>query len=476
MLDTARKNDLLALLQPTGQTHLLDYWDELDRPGKASLEQQIKDVDFALIEQLYRSGLDNVDWQALAAKAKSPKALRRQDANDTSMSEEARKLGEQALHEGKVGVVLVAGGQGTRLKFSHPKGMFEIGPVSHHSLFEILLERIRAFAWRYESRIPLLVMTNQEMYQRTSDYLKDVNDRLGTNQFDNDDLHIFRQGNMPAVDAKSGKLLLTDKDSLALSPDGHGGMVAALQDNGLLEMLQQRGIEQLFYCQVDNPLTQVCDPLTVGYHLLTGSEMTTQVVAKAEPLERVGNVVDINGKTQIIEYSDLPKKFAEQRDASDNLSLWAGNLAVHVLDVAFLQRMAQSEESLPFHRAKKGVPYLDDEGSKIEPSAPNAIKFERFIFDLLPHAANAAVVEVLREEAFAPVKNSEEDSDTDTPTTARTLMVAQHCRWLEAAGATVADDIAVEISPLFALDAEELAGKIEPELHINKSKFFPAEP
>jgi UDP-N-acetylglucosamine/UDP-N-acetylgalactosamine diphosphorylase len=276
---------------------------------------------------------------------------------------------------------------------------------------------------------------------------------------------------MPAVDLKSGKLLLEAKDSLALSPDGHGGTLAALARHGCLQDIQQRGIEQLFYFQVDNPLTQICDPQFIGYHLLCGSEMSTQAVAKRDPAERVGVIVAIDGKVQILEYSDLPAEHAARRDADGSLWLWAGNTAIHVFDVAFLERMQHTADALPFHRAKKKVPFIDEAGQLVEPEKPNAIKFERFIFDLLPHARHAIVVEVDPAEGFAPVKNASGEP-RDTPETARAAMIALHRRWLREAGARVGDDIAVEISPQFALDAKELKAKIRPGTAVTGPKYF----
>jgi UDP-N-acetylglucosamine/UDP-N-acetylgalactosamine diphosphorylase len=215
----------------------------------------------------------------------------------------------------------------------------------------------------------------------------------------------------------------------------------------------------------------MCDPAMIGHHLLAGSELTTHVVAKVDALERVGNVVTLDGKLQIIEYSDLPDAAARQTDEQGALKLWAGNIAVHVFDVAFLERMLDRDDALPFHRANKKVPHVDEHGNPVEPDEPNAVKFERFIFDLLPMAQNAIAVEGAKEDAFAPVKNAD-GAKSDTPSSARELMIAQHRRWLESAGAKVEEGVAVEINPRFALDAEELARKIEPGLHISTPKYF----
>ncbi|MCR4412077.1 MAG: UTP--glucose-1-phosphate uridylyltransferase, partial [Thermoguttaceae bacterium] len=261
-------------------------------------------------------------------------------------------------------------------------------------------------------------------------------------------------------------------DHLALSPDGHGGMLAALARSGGLEDCRRRGIEHLFYFQVDNPLVEVCGAEFLGYHLLAGSEMTTQVVAKRFPQEKVGNVLAVDGRLRVIEYSDLPDDVAERRAPDGSLAIWAGSIAVHAFDVGFLERMAQSAEALPFHRANKKVPYVDPAtGLRVEPKQPNAVKFERFIFDLMPSARNALVVEVDPAEHFAPVKNASGEP-SDTPESAKAQMVAVHAAWLARAGVDVAPGVPVEISPLFAMDANELAGKLTPGMRITSPTYF----
>ena len=264
---------------------------------------------------------------------------------------------------------------------------------------------------------------------------------------------------MPAVDATTGKLLLAEKDSLFLSPDGHGGTVAALAASGAIEHMRRRGIEHLFYLQVDNPLTPIGDAEFIGYHLLAESELTSMAVAKQTPQDRLGNFAMIDGRLQVIEYSDFPDDVAEQRDADGSLVFWAGSIAVHMFSVAFLERALALKDALPFHVAHKKVPYIDDAGRLVEPKQPNALKFERFIFDLLPHAKNPLVVEYAEEEVFAPLKNAP-GAERDTPEYVQRFMIAQHRRWLEAAGTHVADGVPVEISPLWALDAEGVAPRL----------------
>jgi UDP-N-acetylglucosamine/UDP-N-acetylgalactosamine diphosphorylase len=329
------------------------------------------------------------------------------------------------------------------------------------------VEKILAAARRYGVQIPLWLMTSPATHDETVEFFA-RHDRFSLAE---EDLRIFCQGTMPAVDAATGKVLLERPDRLALSPDGHGGMLAALDRSGALEEIAQRGIRQLFYLQVDNPLVDVCCPEFVGYHLLSGSEMSTQVIAKREPLERVGNVVQVDGKLMVIEYSDLPDEVARRRNPDGSLEVWAGSIAVHAIDTALLERTAGDREALPFHVAHKTVACADPSGRTIKPQTPNALKFERFIFDLIPRAENSIVVEVDPAEGFAPLKNAS-GHEQDTPESVKTQMVALHRSWLSRAGVEVADGVEVEISPLWALDADEVAGKTRLGTRVTEPTYF----
>jgi UDP-N-acetylglucosamine/UDP-N-acetylgalactosamine diphosphorylase len=461
-----RKSELLARLSEFQQQHLLAFWDDLNADERERLSQQISRIDLAAIRTFY-SGSDGApDWHALAMAAEPPRAIRLSGSNEFSF-QAAVAQGESALKAGQVAMILVAGGQGTRLGFPHPKGMFPLGPLSKRTLFQILVDQLLAVRRRYGVKIPLYLMTSPATHDETVAYFRD-NRYLGLPA---EDVVCFCQGMLPAVDLKTGKILLESRSSIALSPDGHGGMLAALQANGCFEDLQRRNIKLIFYGQVDNPLLQVCDPALLGYHLLAGSEMTTQVVQKRDALEKVGNVVEVNGSTQIIEYSDLPEEAARRKTPSGALHLWAGNIAVHVFDTEFLVRQIAGGHAQPIHRAFKKVPHMDLTGKQIEPSAPNAIKFERFIFDLLPAARNALVVEVDPANAFAPVKNASGDA-TDTPETAQAAMIHRDQMLLMAAGAVCPSGITVEINPLWALDAAEAAGKLTPGSQVREPTYF----
>src|SRR5690606_981805 len=254
------------------------------------------------------------DWAALARSAEPPPGMRLADRHGQGSGDlgitpdEARRAGRTALEQGKIGVLLVAGGQGSRLGFDQPKGMFPIGPVSGATLLEIHCKKTLAIGEKYGSPVPLYLMTSPVTHQEQVDFLAQ-HDRFGLAE---DDLFVFCQGTMPAVDAATGKLLLAAPDELFLSPDGHGGTIAALAKSGATQHMCRRGIEHLFYLQVDNPLAPICDAELLGYHLLAESELTSLAVAKEQPEDKLGNFVMIDGRVQVIEYSDFPADVAEQ--------------------------------------------------------------------------------------------------------------------------------------------------------------------
>ena len=458
---------LQTRLQQYNQEHVLRFWDSLDESGRHQLATQIDDIDLDQLKTLIAGKDEAIDFAALAASAEAPPAVNADGSGASWSLDQARERGEEALRSGEVGAILVAGGQGTRLGFNKPKGMFKIGPVSDRSLFQIFADRLLAIGSEFGHAIPLYIMTSEATDAETRAYFEE-NHYLGLAP---ENIRIFKQGTMPAVDSSSGKLLLSSKDSLALSPDGHGGTVNALERSGCIEDAKKRNVKYLSYFQVDNPLVHVCDPLLIGHHILSSSQMTSQVIRKRYAMEKVGNIVVTDDVVRVIEYSDLPKSAAEQVDEDGNLKIWAGSIAVHVIDVDFLDAVSKEASSLPFHRASKKVPFLDDVGMLVEPDQTNATKFEKFIFDLLPSAKNAFVVEVLASEGFAPVKNAD-GAENDTPHMAREAIVSLHRKWLEAAGAMIDEGVNVEVSPAYSLRPEQLSEKIPANLRITEDRYF----
>src|SRR5262249_1684314 len=234
--------------------------------------------------------------------------------------------GEAALVRGEVAVLIVAGGQGSRLGFDEPKGMFPIGPVSNKSLFQLHTEKVLALTRRYRKLVPLLVMTSPATHQATTAFFaKNLYFGLTSNQ-----ISFFCQGTMPALDLATGKLIMESRSRLFLSPNGHGGTITGIAQSGLLDRLRSQNISQIFYLQVDNPLVKIADPLFLGHHLCHAAEVSSKVVAKEGPGDKLGNMVLVDGRCSMIEYSDLPEDLARETDESGRLRLWAGSPAIHI--------------------------------------------------------------------------------------------------------------------------------------------------
>lgn len=444
------KEDLLSRLRAVvpSQEHVLAHWDELDEIAKAKLATQIDEVDFDL---LLKEEPRSPHREKSDAALQPPPVI---TLEEQASSHDAFLEGELCLSEGRVGVVLVAGGMGTRLGFEQPKGMFPIGPVSKSSLFQVLIERIVAIGRRYGVRIPLYLMTSHATHNATIRFLRE-HDAFGLNH---DDLRVFCQGTLPAIDATTRRLLMSGPGELATCPDGHGGFLDAARKSGCFEDMSRRGIDVLFYGQMDNPLLQIADPELIGHHLLANADITTQVVRRTNAAEKVGMFVAQGPKVWILEYSELPPKIATATDDDGTPLFWAGNTGAHLFRVPFLKRIASRPNALPAHPCRKQVAHFDEQRRFHEPETPNAIKFERFIFDLMHHTSRTALVECDRAKTFAPVKNPD-SMTTDTAATARAAMVKLHTGWLQDAGTEVAPGVDVEISPLFALNRADLGSK-----------------
>lgn len=456
------------ILEKNNQTNLLSHWKALDDNQKKSLESQLEKIDLSEIQALLEAKKSqSASTQAVNVKITPPKTVINQPRNDTDITTwyQAEEKGKKLIADGKVACVLVAGGQGSRLGFPHPKGMFPIGPVSNCTLFQIFFEQLTARQNELNTTIQYAIMTSQATHQPTLDFFEK------TNYFglDRANVTLFQQGTMPAVDDQTGQLLLKDAESLCLSPDGHGGIIQAMDSSGLLKKWNEDGVEYLFYHQVDNPTAIVCDPALIGLHVLNDSEMTTKVARKRSADERMGVLAEVNDVTGIIEYSDMSDELAQQTDENGDLSFWAGNMAVHVFSRDFLERLTQVGTTLPFHIAHKKVPHIDAQGNQVDPETPNAFKFERFIFDALEFAKNPLVVEANRQAEFNPVKNAE---GSDSPATAKAAIIALHKQWLLNVGVKVPEGKIVEISPLFAHDEKALQNKKESIPPINSDSVF----
>jgi len=458
---------LEANAQQYGQSHLLAHAASLAPGQREAFLEQLQYVNFSLIQRLFAKSRETeipVDLSKLVIPPiyRSPKTL-----EEHAHHRQASERGEAALRAGQVAVILVAGGQGTRLGLDAPKGTYPIGPVTDRSLFQIHAEKVLALSRRYGRGLPLLIMTSQENDSATRVYFREHR-CFGLRP---EQVHFFVQGMLPALDAATGQVLLKDVGELALSPNGHGGIIDALDQAGQLERLSHDGVTECFYFQVDNPLVNVADPVFLGYHLLNQAETSLKVISKLYPTERLGNLVQIDGRVRIIEYTELPEKLANERSADEKLRIWAGSPAIHLFNVNFLRRLAGGEIELPYHIAHKAVAHLDLAGRVVKPDKPNALKFERFVFDALPLAESVVAMECARSDEFEPLKNA---TGENSPASVRQALSDQYAGWLEEAGASVARNAAghaaapIEVSPLVGLSADDLREKVEPGVRIEK--------
>lgn len=451
-------NTLLNEIKAAGQEHVLSYWNELDEAGKSKLAGQLENINFAELARLVPEYVLNRPKTEipddLAPAPYFPETPENEEQK--ALYAKAYDLGIELLKSGRVCFLTVAGGQGTRLGFDGPKGTYPIGPVTGRTLFAYFAQNLLRAGQKYGVKYSWYIMTSMLNNEATTKFFAE-NDYFG---LDKDQVFFFTQGTMPAI-GYDGKLLLGAKDSLSLSPDGHGGTLLALRKSGALDRMAKEGTDIISYFQVDNPLIKMTNPLFIGLHELEQAEMSAVMLAKTGPFEKLGNFCISNNRLNIIEYSDLPAELAEKTDANGKLCYIAGSPAIHLISRAFIERLtAGGELKLPWHRADKKIPFIDACGNPVSPSEPNGVKLESFIFDALPLAAKTMVLECDRTEVFAPTKNP---TGVDSVESCRAMLMERDARRLEKAGVKIprkADgsiDAELEISPALILDEEDAA-------------------
>lgn len=454
-------------LAAAGQEHLADAIDRLAGASRERLVAEVEALDLDLVRSLVDRFVHGDEHHELG-EIEPPDVIQvPRGPQDAARDARAREAGEAALRAGEVALVLLAGGQGTRLGFDGPKGDFPFAPLTGRTLFAHHAAKVGALRERYDTELPWYLMTSDENDAPTRASFEG-NDWFG---LEPGSVGFFRQGTLPAVDRESGRILLTAPDRIALSPDGHGGLLTAMRANGILGELRERGIRTIFTFQVDNPLARVARPELVGHHRLAGAEMSSVVVRKLHAGERMGVVARQDGRTVLVEYSDLPDELARATDTNGELVYWAGSIAVHCVELDLVERLTEGGGRLPLHRALKKVGHVDDRGAPVAPTEPNAVKFESFLFDALPSARGTVTLEADRADEFSPIKNADGD---DSPETSRRDLRRLYGRWLAAAGVEVpvgpdgepAHEI--EIDPRFALDAAQVAGSIDPGFRLDR--------
>ncbi|MCD6405422.1 MAG: UDPGP type 1 family protein [Planctomycetes bacterium] len=424
------KAQLLQILSPYGQKHVLRFWESLTLGEKQALANQVQAVDFDLLARL----AGETGKPPLAQGDIEPAPFVELPTDDASAGRwsRARETGEAALRAGRVAAFVVAGGQGTRLGFDGPKGAFPVGPITERSLFQVHCEKVLAASRHYGSTIPLAVMTSSANDAATRAFFEQ-HEFFGLPP---DSVRIFTQEEMPAVDA-SGKLILESPRHIFMSPNGHGGSLKALWDSGCIEWLEDLGIDTISYFQVDNPLVKVIDPAFVGFHIEGAADISLKVLRRTIPEEKLGIWVHVAGEGRVVEYIDMPVEKMRARNEDGSLRFSGGSIAIHCFSVAFIRALNREGFALPFHYAAKKISFVDESGKTIRPAEPNGTKFETFVFDALAFAKRIVAVETLREEEFSPVKNA---AGNDSPETARRDMSRAYAHLLDAVGISVGLD------------------------------------
>lgn len=467
---------LIEEFRAAGQSQVFAYWDQLSEVEREQLMAQASEIDLSEVATLTSTLLGSepaavVDFNQLIPAPYEPLP---ESGGDAAKWQEALQVGEEALRAGRVAAFTVAGGQGTRLGYDGPKGTYPVTPIKNKSLFQVFAEKLKAVENRYGRPMHWFIMTSHQNHEATEGFFREHN-YFG---LDADRVHFFRQGRMPAVDFE-GKILLDSKSTLALSPDGHGGSLRGLERSGAIDIMEKEGIDVISYFQVDNPLVRFIDPAFIGWHILSGSEMSSKMIPKAYAEEKLGHFCLLDGKLVVVEYSDLPLKMQHEIEPeTGQLKFRAGSIAIHLLDRNFVRRMASGEQSLPFHRADKKIPTIDAQGNPYKPDKINAVKFELFVFDALPFSNNPLVIETSRADEFAPVKNAE---GNDSPQTCKENQLRQFARWGNAHGADLAVDetglpaVTFEVSPLFGYDEASFADSwnaAQPEPKITEGTYL----
>lgn len=460
--------------EAAGQGHLFNFWPKLSESERSTLLAQLDALDIERVNRIYKKAVA-VEKEATDpnAPADDIKPLPK-DATDTTLNQPAkeaewRKTGLEAIANGQVGVLLMAGGQGTRLGSSAPKGCYDIGLPSHKSLFQYQAERIARLQTVAEKEfnkkpgsvtIPWYVMTSGPTRAETESYFK-KHQYFGLKPAN---VILFEQGTLPCL-TMEGKVLLETPSRVAVAPDGNGGLYAATRapidrndkSRTVLSDLKDRKIVYVHAYCVDNCLVRVADPVFIGYSISKQADCAAKVVPKLSATESVGVVARRDEKYSVVEYSEISKEQAERRDpATGELAFRAANIANHFYTTAFLNEVESFEEELAFHIARKKIPHVDlESGELVKPSKPNGMKLEMFVFDVFPYTKRFAVLEVERKNEFSPLKNAP-GTGSDDPETSRHDLLTQHRSFLESAGATVDKGVEIELSPLVSYSGEGL--------------------
>ncbi|KNE72376.1 hypothetical protein AMAG_16859 [Allomyces macrogynus ATCC 38327] len=443
--------DLRAKFEAAGQGHVFAFFDALTPEEQSALITQLLAIDPERVNRIHASAMAALHIDASATTIEPLPADVYLDAEhaDPAQLNEFREIGMKAIQAGKVGVLLMAGGQGTRLGSSAPKGCYDIGLPSGKSLFQLQAERLLKLQTLAGGVLPWYILVSDPTWAPTVAFFE-RNNFFG---LDRKNVHFFAQSSVPAL-TNDGKIFLASKGSIVETPHGNGGVYTALESAGILKRMKESGVEYIHAYCVDNCLVKVADPIFLGFNIARGAEVGAKTVRKVDPDEPVGVVCLRNGKYDVVEYSEIPKAVAEARKPDGSLQVSSANIANHFYTRAFLERAKEFGDQLQYHAAHKTIPHIDvATGETIMPGTPNGVKLELFVFDVFPFCNKFAVFEVVRCNEFSPLKNKD---GPDSPATARRDILDLHRRYLTAAGAKVEGGDGVEISPFMSYGGEGL--------------------
>ena len=406
-MDKTQKTE--KLLKKYNQEHIIKLLNKLDENKKQELIEQINKIDFEQIMELYKNTKKEIEIKE--SKIESISYLDKEKLTK-EQKKEFESLGEETIRNGKYAVVTMAGGQGTRLGHSGPKGTFKLDVYGKGKyLFEILAENLKEANKKYNTVIPWYIMTSKENNKQTVDFLEKHN-YFG---YDKTQVTIFTQGELPLVDTE-GKLLINKDFKIKEASDGNGGTYASLRESGCLAEMKEKGIKWVFIGGVDNVLLKMADVTLLGMAIKKNVKIASKSVVKANPHERVGVFCKMNSHPKVIEYAELPEKMAEERDENGELKYGESHIMCNLYTIDAIEKI--SKEPLMYHSAFQKNSYINEEGIEVIPKEPNAYKFESFIFDAFEFFDDIAILRGKREEDFAPVKNKE---GVDSPKTAKEL-------------------------------------------------------
>ncbi|XP_069956593.1 UDP-N-acetylhexosamine pyrophosphorylase isoform X6 [Cherax quadricarinatus] len=441
MMDLAHLRQRLAA---HGQEHLLQFWDVLTEADKRVLYNDLSELDYDEVCGFYKRTVASLNEEQTKLDERMQPIPAEMHGSVTRTPLEKIKDYEEAglreVSEGHVGVLLLAGGQGTRLGVDYPKGMYDVKLPSRKTLYQLQAERLLRLQILAKEKygkcgnIPWYIMTSEHTKEPTMDFFA-RNHYFG---LEKENLVVFEQGMLPCF-TFDGKIILESPHKVARAPDGNGGLYRALREKNVLEDMERRGIKYVHVYCVDNILVKMADPIFIGYCLSKGANCGAKVVEKAFPTEAVGVVCKVDGLYQVVEYSEITLKTAQKRNPDGRLMFSAGNICNHYFTTEFLRKVVYDyEASMHHHVAKKKIGTVNSDGKTIKPEKPNGIKMEKFVFDVFQFSNTLAVWEVIREDEFAPLKNGD-GAEKDTPTTCRHALFSLHHRYLLNAGGTLID-------------------------------------